>query len=112
MEGLKMKRLLSIFAMILIVSVMFSFSCFAEETEDSKDFTCEASDGTRAYIHYTKTVVRSYNSLGSIPSSISYSEYNNTLNGWFSGTLYFKYAEIVGTNLYNATFQGEIYGNA
>lgn len=109
-----MKRLMSIFAMTLIVSVMFSFSCFAkgEITEDSIETSYEASEGTRAYIHYTKTVVRSYTGLGSIPSSISYSEYNSTLNGWFSGTLNLISVEVLGTTFYNATFQGEIYGNA
>ena len=108
-----MKRLLSMFAMILIVSVMLSFSCFAEEKAaiDGSELVCEVNDGTRAYIHYTKTVVRTYTSLASIPTSIPYSEYNNTLNGWFSGTLYFVSCVKVG-NLYEATFTGEIYGNA
>ena len=108
-----MKRLFPVFAMILVFSVMLSFSCFAVEkaAKDGSGLGCEVNDGTRAYIHYTKTVVRTYTSLTSIPTSITYSEYNSTLGGWFSGTLYFVSC-VKNGSIYEATFTGEIYGNA
>lgn len=60
-------------------------------------------------VSVTKQVVKTYSNFDSVPSSISYEEYNSTYNTWMKGTLFLKKTERLGTTWY-ATFEGTLTG--
>ena len=89
-----MKKTLSL---ILILSMFLcsNLSVFAMETTSTTSSTCNIyndveSSGARIVHNYKKTITKVYKSRSSIPDSINYSEYNNSLKGTFSGRLYLK----------------------
>lgn len=100
--------------LILIVSSFIISPMAMEADKQSNNVLLRTSEQIepRAYIYYTKTVTRYYPNLSSIPEEIEYSEYNNTLQAWFSGTLVLSRIDALGNGTYNAIFTGEIYGNA
>ena len=100
--------------LILIVASFIISPMAMEADKQSNNVLLRTSEQIepRAYIHYTKTVTRYYPNLSSIPEEIEYSEYNNTLQAWFSGTLVLSRIDALGNGTYNAIFTGEIYGNA
>ena len=72
-----------------------NLSVFAMETTSTTSSTCNIyndveSSGARIVHNYKKTITKVYKSRSSIPDSINYSEYNNSLKGTFSGRLYLK----------------------
>lgn len=78
-----MKKTLSL---ILILSMFLcsNLSVFAMETTSTTSSTCNIyndveSSGARIVHNYKKTITKVYKSRSSIPDSINYSEYNNSL---------------------------------
>ncbi len=61
-------------------------------------------------VSVSKQVVKTYSNFDSVPSSISYEEYNSTYNTWMKGTLFLIKTERLGTTWY-ATFEGTLMGN-
>lgn len=90
-----------------------SFSVFAAETttgESPSVLTTTSESATPWIVHtYTKTVKKTYSKQSSIPESISYKEYNDSLGAWFSGTLYLKSTKKT-TSGWQATFSGTLSG--
>ena len=111
--GIFMKKTLSL---ILILSMFLcsNLSVFAMETTSTTSSTCNIyndveSSGARIVHNYKKTITKVYKSRSSIPDSINYSEYNNSLKGTFSGRLYLKSIKKTGSG-WQATFSGTLTG--
>lgn len=107
-----MKKTLSL-VLILSMLICSSFSVFAAETttgESPSVLTTTSESATPWIVHtYTKTVKKAYSKQSSIPESISYKEYNDSLGAWFSGTLYLKSTKKT-TSGWQATFSGTLSG--
>ena len=108
-----MKKTLSL---ILILSMFLcsNLSVFAMETTSTTSSTCNIyndveSSGARIVHNYKKTITKVYKSRSSIPDSINYSEYNNSLKGTFSGRLYLKSIKKTASG-WQATFSGTLTG--
>lgn len=109
--GIFMKKTLSL---ILILSMFLcsNLSVFAMETTSTTSSTCNIyndveSSGARIVHNYKKTITKVYQSRSSIPDSINYSEYNNSLKGTFSGRLYLKSIKKTASG-WQATFSGTL----
>lgn len=109
-----MKKTLSL---ILILSMLLcsNLSVFAMETTSTTSSTYNMynndgeSSGARIVHNYKKTITKVYQSRSSIPDSISYSEYNNSLKSTFSGRLYLKSIKKTASG-WQATFSGTLTG--
>ena len=92
----------------------FNLKYFAMETTSTTSSTCNIyndveSSGARIVHNYKKTITKVYKSRSSIPDSINYSEYNNSLKGTFSGRLYLKSIKKTASG-WQATFSGTLTG--
>ena len=104
-----MKKTLSL---ILILSMFLcsNLSVFAMETTSTTSSTCNIyNDVESSGANYKKTITKVYKSRSSIPDSINYSEYNNSLKGTFSGRLYLKSIKKTASG-WQATFSGTLTG--
>lgn len=82
---------------------------YSEQTEEELEQASKVSP----YVDtsYEKIITKIYTSLSSIPETSYYSEYNNTYQSTFDGTLYLDSVE-VSTDIYKkfiVTFKGSIY---
>lgn len=60
-------------------------------------------------VSYNKTVTNHYDTIGEVPMSITYTEYDSGMNVWMRGSLSFQSAVTSGSGV-NATFTGTLYG--
>ncbi|MCL2254365.1 MAG: hypothetical protein FWC09_07955 [Lachnospiraceae bacterium] len=77
---------------------------------DAQRMTANQEISTRIIVSVNKTVINNYSSFESVPSTISYSEYNDSYKTWMSGTLHLQKAERLAGS-WTATFSGTIIGH-
>lgn len=95
--------------------MVVSIGVVSVSATDIREETVTAEAVSPRIIHsYTKTVTKTYSSFYSIPTSISYEEYNSTLGVWFTGTLTLQSAKrdtSVSFERWIATYTGTLIGN-
>lgn len=96
----------------LLFSIFITTGVYASEsviTTNPNTNVLDTNNEVSPYFMYTysKTVVKYYTSINSVPESITYSEYL-TGYGWCYGTLHLQKVVKSGSG-YNATFTGTMY---
>ena len=107
-----MKRIITCCMALALIVSLFSVTCFAVDNGviiSEKQESLGVVFSPNIVHSYNKTIVVTYNSYSSVPSTYPYSEYNNEYGAWFSGTLYLQSVVKYGSQ-WKATFYGTLVG--